>query len=185
MFGWFRRDRNAGQIERLNDAVMAQARQPFFYSDLEVPDTIEGRFEMVAVHAFLLVRRLDSGPEPGPDLARDLTDAIFSRFEIALRETGVSDIAVPKRMKKLASSYLGRAQAYGQGLAAENRDLLPTALARNILGIDDGQVPEQSVIMASYVRAADDALARMPMEQVLMADVRWPDVSKLQSGQRP
>ena len=188
MFGLFRSKGNEAQIERLNDAVMEQARQPQFYASLAVKDTLEGRFEMVVLHAFLLVRRLDKEPEPGPEIAKDLTDAVFARFEIALRETGVSDIAVPKRMKKLASGYLGRARAYNDALDAADGLELARALARNVFGEDlpgddeglsgDGdQIPSrQAVALANYVRASEHSLARLSLQQVLATELNWPDI---------
>ncbi len=181
MFGLFRSKRNEAQIERLNDAVMEQARQPRFYSSVGVADTLEGRFEMVVLHAFLLVRRLDREPEPGPEIAKDLTDAVFARFEIALRETGVSDIAVPKRMKKLASGYLGRAKAYSEALDKADELELARALGRNILGEDrpGGEIvtpSRQALALAGYVRASERSLEGLSLQQVLAPELSWPDI---------
>lgn len=176
MFGFLRGDRNSVLVERLNDAIMDGARQPVFYTDLGVADTMDGRFEMVALHAALMVRRLDQAKEPGPALARDLTDAVFSRFEIALRETGVGDITVPKRMKKMASNYLGRAQAYGEGLEAEGSDLLQNAIARNICGEDGTAIPPAARTLSGYARAVEAALAATSLEDLLAGEVIWPSV---------
>ena len=176
MFGLFRRDRNNAPVERLNDAVMERARQPAFYQECGVPDTLEGRFEMVVLHGFLMVRRLDRGPQPGPDIARDLTDAMFARFEVALRETGVSDIAVPKRMKKLASGYLGRAGAYNEGLEGTGEGSLPLAIGRNILA-EEGAVPSaHAEAIAGYVRILDERLAQSSVEDILALQLDWPDM---------
>ncbi|MCC2096827.1 MAG: ubiquinol-cytochrome C chaperone [Hyphomicrobiales bacterium] len=175
MFGFLRRDPNAALVERLNDVVMERARQPYFYADLGVADTLDGRFEMVCLHAALLVQRLNEAETPGPEIARDLTDAIFKRFEIALRETGVSDIAVPKRMKKLAANYLGRAQAYTVGLQSGEKSDLRTALARNVYLCEDAGEAQFAPALAVYAHAVRDMLATSSLREILDNSVDWPD----------
>jgi cytochrome b pre-mRNA-processing protein 3 len=181
MFGFLRRDPNAAVVERLNEAIVSRARQPVFYSDLGVADTLDGRFEMVCVHAVLVVQRLNDAEAPGPDIAGDLTDALFKRFEIALRETGVSDIAVPKRMKKLAANYLGRAQAYGEGLQSSNKDVLVSALARNVYLCEDSAEAPGAPVLAQYMRDVRVALAASALQDILDDVVQWPDAGSARS----
>ncbi|MGE3247990.1 MAG: ubiquinol-cytochrome C chaperone family protein [Beijerinckiaceae bacterium] len=176
MLGFFRRNRSAAAIERLLEALMAQARQPAFYAALAVPDSVDGRFEMVALHAGLIVRRLERAAAPGPDMARDLTDAVFSRFEVALREMGVGDLTVPKRMKKMAESYLGRTQAYGAALEARDACVLAQALARNIYGEDDLANAPFAGPMADYVLASADILAKLDDARLIEARLEWPAI---------
>jgi cytochrome b pre-mRNA-processing protein 3 len=175
MFGFLRRDPNAAMVERLNEAIVSRARQPVFYRDLGVADTLDGRFEMVCLHAVPVVQRLGEAEAPGPDIARDLTDALFKRFEIALRETGVSDIAVPKRMKKLAANYLGRAQAYREGLAADDGNVLVSSLARNVYLCEDSADAPGALVLAQYLRDVRMALAASTLQDILGASVQWPD----------
>ena len=175
MFGFLRRDPNAAMVERLNETIVSRARLPVFYSDLGVADTLDGRFEMVCLHAVLVVQRLSEAEAPGPDIAGDLTDALFKRFEIALRETGVSDIAVPKRMKKLAANYLGRAQAYCEGLATEDRNVLVSALARNVYLCEDSADAPGAPVLAQYIRDVRAALAASTLKDILGDAVQWPD----------
>jgi cytochrome b pre-mRNA-processing protein 3 len=148
--------RNSVIIDRLHSAVVEAARRPAFYAELGVPDTFEGRFDLVTLHATLVVRRLRALPDPGSALAQDLVDALFLGFDRALREMGVGDLAVPKRMKTIASAFLGRARAYEAGLVAVG-DELETAIMRNVYGRSDPLSPEAGRL-ASYVRAAARAL---------------------------
>lgn len=148
--------RNAEIIERLHAAVVEAARRPGFYLELGVPDTFEGRFDLVTLHAALAVRRLRALPDPASALAQDLVDALFLGFDRALREMGVGDLAVPKRMKTMASAFLGRARAYEAALAAGG-DELEAALARNVYGAS-GVVSDEARRLAGYVRAAAAAL---------------------------
>lgn len=176
MFRFFRRARGGAIVSQLYDRLMHGARQTGFYSRLGVADTLDGRFEMAAVHGTLLVRRLNRADAPGPDIARDLTDALFEGFEIALRETGVGDLAVPKRMKKMAQNYLGRAQAYGAGLDRPDDGELVAAIARNALGNPDAAAAPGAAAIARYMRAAEDRLAGTSLDELLENLPDWPDI---------
>jgi len=134
-FGLFgRRRKNRDVIERLYKAVVEQSRSVTFYQTIGVPDTLEGRFELLTLHMTLISRRLKALPSPGPDMSQDLVDLTFAQFETALREIGVGDISIPKRMKVMASAYLGRASAYDEALRKNEAGLLAEALARNLFG---------------------------------------------------
>ena len=137
LFSTRRSTLNRQIIGRLADAVVAAARHPAFYLAGGVADTFEGRFELLVLHGALLVRRLRSLPDPGSRVAQDLTDELFARLDPALRELGVGDMAVPKRMKTLAEAFLGRAVAYGAALdvaPATGTDPLAEVLYRNVYG---------------------------------------------------
>ena len=169
MSAWFKR-RSSPEVdasERLHDALVAVIRQPSFYTDDGVPDTFEGRFDLLVLHAALVLRRLrDLGPE-GRDLAQRLTDVLFSRFDIALRELGVSDVAVPKRMKRLAEAFKGRTAAYDGALLARDHDRLLLAIGRNVL---NGE--RAATNLAAYAASTDEHLQSV-------------DLATLQSGRLP
>ncbi len=165
IFKLFRRNPNEALIDRLHGEIMAQARNPVLFTDYGVSDTPEGRFEMVALHVLMAVRRLNALPSPGPDLAQDLTDAMFQHFEIAFREMGVSDTTVPKRMKKFASSWLGRARAYGGALDAGDGEALSQALSRNVYG-EDKIIPQASRL-ARYIEAVGAFWSSVPVDVFL------------------
>jgi len=140
-------------VERLYDAIVAAARQPVLYSDWGVPDTPLGRFEMVSLHVFLFLRR--GGGEDGAmrEAAQQLTDEFFRDIDHSIRELGVSDVGVPKRMKKLSRMFYGRVGSYGDALDAGNESALADALRRNVRP-DVKAWPEADALAAYAVGAA-------------------------------
>jgi cytochrome b pre-mRNA-processing protein 3 len=139
--------------DRLHDALVAQIRQPVFYLGFDVPDTFEGRFDLLVLHAGLVLRRLrELGPE-GQHLAQTLVDLMFTRFDVAMRELGVSDVAVPKRMKRLAEAFKGRTAAYDDAFARRDPAALAAAVTRNVLAGQANGGP-----LARYAAATADAL---------------------------
>ena len=131
-FGLFRRSANETVIERLYAGIVAASRQPALFTGLGMINSFEGRFESLTLHAALVLRALNALPAPGPDLAQDLADAIFRHFDRTLREMGVGDTSVPKRMKVLAGAFMGRSAAYDEALRA-GHERFAAALSRNIL----------------------------------------------------
>ena len=93
---------------------MAQARQPVFYESYGVPDSVDGRFEMIALHCYLLMRRLQAAGDKA--LSQKLFDIFFVSMDQSLREMGVGDLAVPKHMKRMMNGFNGRADGYEQAL---------------------------------------------------------------------
>jgi cytochrome b pre-mRNA-processing protein 3 len=128
--------RRANRHERagiaLYGAAVAAAREPWFYLSLGVPDTLDGRFDLIALHAFLLIHRLQDAPAPGPDLAQAVFDAMFSDMDNNLREIGVSDLTVGKRVRAMWEAFHGRAKVYAAALETADRGTLEAALARNV-----------------------------------------------------
>ncbi len=112
--------------------IVAAARQPVYYSRLDVPDTPLGRYEMLSLHVFLFLRRMKGETGASAQLAQEVTDMFFEDLDHSLRELGIGDIGVPKRMKKLSKMFYGRAVAYGDALDSADREALAAALARNI-----------------------------------------------------
>ena len=169
IFGLFRKKPHAETVARLHERIVAQSRLPaFFLPPYGAPDTFEGRFEILTLNAGLLLRRLSLLPEPGPEVAQALSDATFSAFDDALREIGVSDVGVPKKMKKLAGAFMGRGVAYTAAMEEGDAELA-AVLARNVLGgAGDG------VALASYARAASTQLAATPLEAFLRGEAPFP-----------
>ncbi len=164
-----RADANRRTIEALHDGIMAAARQPVFYLDYGVADTFEGRFEMLALLAGLALRRLNAMAAPGPEVAQRLVDALFRNLDPALREMGVGDLAVPKRMKRLAGDFLGRNVAYDAALRQDGTGLA-TALSRNVFGGESG-----GERLGRYTMAAARVIEAMPIEDLLCGSLRFPD----------
>jgi len=131
-FGLPRRGRHERTGFSLYAAAVAAAREPFLYLSLGVADTLDGRFDLVCLHAFLLVRRLQREAEPGPALAQAVFDAMFSDMDVSLREMGVGDLSVGRRMRAMWEAFNGRAHAYEAALAAGDAAALEAALVRNV-----------------------------------------------------
>ena len=111
--GFLRRRNNHERAAfQLYGAAVAAARDPYLYETLGVPDTLDGRFDAIALHVYLLVRRLNAEPEPGPALAQAVFDAMFLDMDINLREMGVGDLSVSKRNRAMWEAFHGRSAAY-------------------------------------------------------------------------
>ncbi|RST87353.1 ubiquinol-cytochrome C chaperone [Aquibium carbonis] len=170
----FGRWRNSNQdvVDRLYERIVAAARQPVFYSQWNVPDTPLGRFEMLSLHMFLFLHRCRRDEAVLRDLAQELTDDFFTDVDHSLRELGIGDMGVPKRMKKLAKMFYGRAQAYGEAIDAGDLEALSLALSRNVLP-ETAEWP-QSTLMAAYVLEANSALAAQTAEEISAGRVEFP-----------
>jgi cytochrome b pre-mRNA-processing protein 3 len=123
-------EERAGSV--LYREAVAVARTPWFYRELGVPDTLDGRFDMIALHAFLLIHRLQNAIDPGPALAQGVFDAMFSDMDNNLREIGVSDLSVGRRMRDMWEAFHGRSQAYATAIDTADRAALEASLARNV-----------------------------------------------------
>jgi cytochrome b pre-mRNA-processing protein 3 len=144
-----------------------------FYRDMGVPDTVDGRFELLTLYMTLVTRRLRAMASPGPDIAQDLVDLTFGQFEAALREMGVGDISIPKRMKVMAGAFLGRASAYDQALRSSDRAGLEQALVRNLYG--KSPAPQNAVEkIANNVLQSVEALENLSMDGYIGAQLPFP-----------
>ena len=182
--GWFRAKPEVEQAARLYAAAMAQAREPAFYRDLGVPDSFDGRFEMVALHVYLLVRRLkDDADQAARVLARALVEALFADMDRTFRELGAADLGVGRRVRKTAEAFYGRVTAYDQALAGDEAGdgaALSEALRRNLYGTLPGPPePAQLAGAAGYLGAAATALAAQDAATLIAGAVRFPPVPAL------
>lgn len=170
IFGLFRRPAKDPCIDRLHGEIMAAARQPALFVDFGVADTVEGRFEAVALMASIVLRRMMMLPAPAPELAQQLTDDIFARFDIALREIGVADAGVAKRMKTMAQGFLGRATAYRAALESADEGQLTAAITRNVYGGD----ATHAAALAAYARQCAATLEACDAEHYLKGPLPIP-----------
>lgn len=130
--GLFKLNRHERAGFQLYTAAVRAARDPFLYTACGVPDTLDGRFDLVGLHTFLVIHRLTREAEPGPALAQALFDAMFSDMDVNLRELGVSDLSVGRKVKEMWEAFHGRSRAYAAALGAADTDALRAALARNV-----------------------------------------------------
>jgi cytochrome b pre-mRNA-processing protein 3 len=172
VLGFLRRRRHERLGFELYGQIVAAARMPFFYRELGVPDTLDGRFDLVGLHAFLVIRRLSSLPPPGPDVAQAVFDAMFSDMDINLREMGVSDLAVGKRVKAMWEAFHGRASVYAAAIADSDGAALAEALARNVWRghVADIESPRR---LAALVRQHAAMLEALPAETLLAGRLRF------------
>jgi len=156
------------QAHDLYDTLVAQARQESFYLAGGVADTIDGRFDLVVLHAFLLLRRLKG--EEAAALGQALFDLMFADFDQCLREMGVTDMGMSPKIKKMAKAFYGRIRAYDGSL--EDETALADALSRNLYR---GQPPAGPVLqaMTAYVQAQAADLAAQPLDGLLKGRVRF------------
>lgn len=159
-------------VDALYDRIVAAARQPAFYARWDVPDTPLGRFEMMALHVFLLLHRLRGIDGEARNIAQQLTDDFFKEVEHSLRELGIGDMGVPRRMKKLAGMFYGRVAAYETALDAGDRDALAAALTRNIR--PGAEAWAQADDLAGYVAEACDDLAGQPLAAICAGRMSFP-----------
>jgi cytochrome b pre-mRNA-processing protein 3 len=148
---WLRPDPLRKEAEATYAAVVAQARRPEFYAQLGVPDTLDGRFELVALHTFLILRRLKSQGEGGAGQA--LVDLFIQDMDASLRELGAGDLGVGRKVKAMAQAFYGRIAAYDAGLA-DGAESLEAALRRNLYGTAAEPGPPAAILaaLAGYVR---------------------------------
>jgi cytochrome b pre-mRNA-processing protein 3 len=155
-----------GRTERsgyeLYGAAVAAARDPYFYVELGVPDTLDGRFDLVGLHAFLLIRRL-SDEKASQDLAQAVFDAMFNDMDVNLREMGVGDLSVGKKVRVMWEAFHGRAAVYAEAMKL-GPEALAEALERNIWPGEEQRLAAGN--LARLVYAQDAHLHRLSVAQL-------------------
>jgi cytochrome b pre-mRNA-processing protein 3 len=151
--------------------VVEQSRRPEFFTELEVPDTLDGRFEVICLHAFLYLQRLKNEKPPAAVLGQRFFDTMFADFDRSLREIGTGDLSVGRQVKRMAEAFYGRVRAYEDGLAAGDAELC-AALARNVYGTASA-TSAQLERLAAYLRCETDGLAAQPAAALLAGTVAF------------
>jgi cytochrome b pre-mRNA-processing protein 3 len=158
-------------IEAIYGTIVAQAREPLFYQAYGVPDSVNGRFDLVLLHLWMVLRQLRSGPDEA--LPQALFDHFCSDMDANLREMGVGDLSVPKRMQAFGEAFYGRSAAYDRALA-EGPELLALALDKNIYS---GGNIESARRLAAYTADAIAALACGDYA-TSTGDLQFPDLAQ-------
>ena len=153
-------------------SAVAQARAEAFFTRCGVPDSVDGRFETIALHVFLLLRRLkDQGPEAAA-LSQALFDTMFADMDRNLREMGAGDLGVGKRVKAMAEGFYGRVKAYDAALTAGDGGALDAALGRNLYGTTE-PAPAHTTAVAAYMRREAEAIDRRELAALLAGEVAF------------
>ena len=154
------------EATRLYGAIVAAARQEKFYAQWDVPDTLDGRFDMIVVHMFLVLDRLKGESQK---LRQQLTDVFFSDLDRTLREMGVGDLSVSKKIRPMAEAFAGRMQAYA--FAMEQGDAaLVEALERNVYA---GERNPKARLLADWVNDNTANLIAMPIAKLLNGELSF------------
>ena len=163
-----RRDKLERAAFQLYGSAVAAARDAFLYATLGVPDTLDGRFDAIVLHVYLIVRRLDGEPHPGPALAQALFDAMFLDMDINLREMGVGDLSVGRRNRAMWEAFHGRSAAYAA--VWQDPPALAAAFARNFWrGAEPVAGAAEALVRLAAAQAA--CLAAQGMDAMLRGEV--------------
>ena len=174
IFPLFRRRVRPDTISTLYGTIVAQARLPCFYREYGVPDTVNGRFDLLVLHLALVLDRLADESQ-----LRELGQALFDHFctdiDRNLREMGIGDLSVPKHMQRVGEAFYGRAQAYRAGLARDGRQALVEALERNIYRQEGATNRAAAARLAIYMRGTVGELRVQSPSEVLAGRLTMPD----------
>ena len=150
-------------------SIVAQSRQPRFFADWGVPDTVTGRFDMISLHLALYLRRLKNEPS-----ARQFTQALIELFfkdmDRSLREMGAGDLGVPKKIQKMGNIFFGLLAALNEAMDRNDEEALAAVISRNVF---DGTDSPNVRALVAYVIEHDAVLAAQSMETIIAGDVRF------------
>lgn len=175
ILGLFRRKSRDAEYKTYCE-IVAQARQPVFYSGFLVPDTIDGRFDLIILHAVLYFRRMQGEGPKVTGFTQDVFDLFFQDMDGSLREMGVSDTRVPKKIRKMGEAFYGRADAYIPAIEAEDVKELSQALGRNIFPEREEPIAQER--LARYVISTSVHLAAQKTGALLNGTISWPDAAQ-------
>jgi len=170
----FSRKSPKNEAHALYAVAINQARQPFLFTDFGVPDTVDGRFDMITLHIFLVLRRLKADVDKTADLAQCLFDMMFADMDRSLREMGAGDLGVGRRVKAMAAAFFGRLSAYEKAMANDDLDELTEAILRNIFR-EDVAMTQDARRIANYTSWVSLGLSTYPIEALLEGHLTFPN----------
>jgi cytochrome b pre-mRNA-processing protein 3 len=175
MSRWFRPVPQRDKIASLYGAIVAQARAPAFYSLYGVPDTVAGRLEMLMLHVFLVLRQLHDESGTALQLGQGIFDHFCQDMDDSMREMGVGDLAVPRKMRRIGQAFYERQAAYERALAQTQNNGLAAVIRRNLSAWQEEDIgPEY---LATYIRKATGQLARQRTSE--QNELTFPDPGQL------
>lgn len=186
---WFKRRKDRRAIsDALYQVALAQSRRPEFYENLGVPDTMDGRFDLLSLHIFLMIDRLNDFGKDGHKQGQSLFDSMFTRMELDLREMGIGDLGVPKHMAKMMKAFNGRAHVYQPALKSLDIPALETAITRNIFR-QEKQDASQTVLgnvaaLTDYTVRMNAMLKDLSFDDLKTASVSYPHILSQDEAQK-
>jgi cytochrome b pre-mRNA-processing protein 3 len=180
VLSWFSSEAQARRTAlKLYGAVVAQARQPGFFAVLGVSDTPEGRTDMIILHLFIVLERLNAAGAEGRKTARALSEIFVTDIDDCLREMGVGDLSVPKKVKRAAQAMGERCQAYQRAAtSAPDESLLAPEIASTVSGL--GADPASAAALARYVLTGRSHVAAMSDSVLLAGEVGFPPLQTME-----
>lgn len=168
----FKKDPLKAPARQVYLSLLEASRRPFLFGEQGAPDTVDGRFDMIVLHAVLVFRRLRSEGEAGKHFNQLVFDILFDDMDAGLREMGTGDLSVGKRIKEMGEAFYGRATAYEAALDAEDEESLALILERNLFAADEDEAPPQSPgpaasRLAAYALACERYLADQDSAAIL------------------
>jgi len=157
----------------LYHTIKAQARQAVFFKAGGVPDTVEGRFDLLVLHGFLVMNRLADEGRAGRRLTQAVFDVMFRDIEDGIREAGVGDLSVPKHMKRMMKAFNGRCHAYKAALESIDAMMLSDTIMRNLCGGSDAAEPAQVAALARYITDNVAHLQQQGFEKISAGDISF------------
>lgn len=167
MINWSRKNAEQQAADTIYAVIVAQARRTEFYEKASVPDSLDGRFELLVLHAFLYFFRLKGEDKEARDVGQLVFDTMFSDLDHNLREMGVGDMSIGKKIRKMSSAFYGRTAAYDGGLKvyATQPEVLVAAISRNIFA--DGGAGDSAGAIAGYMQDCVDGLRQQATPAIL------------------
>ncbi|MBW9112909.1 ubiquinol-cytochrome C chaperone [Rhizobium cauense] len=176
IFGLFgKKNNNQAIVDRQYETLTSAARMPELYERLNVPDTVMGRFEMLSAVMILFFRRTRTSETSGQEIAQEIVDAFFQDIDYSIRELGIGDNSVPKRMKKLAGMFYGRLEAYSKAMDVRDAEGLAVALVRNIH--PQATEPVDMRGLAGWMFEAEDHLLSLSEDVIATGSATLPKVA--------
>jgi cytochrome b pre-mRNA-processing protein 3 len=160
----FRKNPASDAVYATYTAIVAQSRQPVFYAEWGVPDTVTGRFDMISLHLSLLFRRLRLEKAAGAEFSQALFDLFFKDMDRSLREMGAGDLAVPKKVRKMTELFYGLMTGINEAMDRNDRPGVEAVLKRNVYGEADGSHAGE---LAAYLFVQYDRLAGQPLATIV------------------
>jgi cytochrome b pre-mRNA-processing protein 3 len=166
----------ASTTEKLYGAIVAQARLPVFYQSFGVPDTLQGRFILLSLNLFAVLRRLKAEGTEAHDLAQKLVDQFSADMETVLREMGVGDLSIPKKVRGLAASSAALLQSYEEGFAAGEG--VVAGIIAEALPLEGTLAEAAGGRLAHYLEGVVQHLEKEPLSALSAGEVRFPEMGK-------
>jgi cytochrome b pre-mRNA-processing protein 3 len=186
MFDWLRKkSRWTAAADRLYAECVRAGREPLFYQDFGVPDTLDGRFDMIVLHVALMIRRLSRERLDGRDLSQVLFDRLFVDMDRSVREIGVGDLSVARHVRRMMEAFNGRLARYDRALTASDRVALREALKDNIYGTIDAPPADGLTALTLYTRVCARILDSAEMAAFVRGEVRFTGLTPREPLQTP